>query len=150
MRILITGGFDPIHSGHLRALGAASRLGEVYVGLNSDNYLITKKGSFLLPFSERKTVIQSIRYVTNALNPWDDSDGSSVEAIKLFWAQLKSTGDVLAFVNGGDRTPECCNAAEVALCEKLGILNIFGVGGGKTASSTNFLRDYVNRVSKPD
>ena len=66
MYVLITGGFDPIHSGHLNAFNKAARLGKLVVGLNSDSWLIRKKGAFLLPQSERRDVIQNLKwYITS-------------------------------------------------------------------------------------
>lgn len=148
MYVLITGGFDPIHSGHLNAFASAASLGNLVVGLNSDRWLINKKGAFLLPYREREVVVKNLRTVFDVLSPWDDTDGSACAAIQKFHNRYASEKVPLAFVNGGDRTPTGVNEQEFALCTSLGITSIFGMGGGKTASSSNFLADYLSAISK--
>lgn len=148
MYILITGGFDPIHSGHLNAFNKAALLGRVVVGLNSDNWLIRKKGAFLLPYEERSAVVRNLTAVYDVLPPWEDADGSACMAINQFYSTFKSYSTPLMFVNGGDRVPSGANEQEFNLCTSLGIVSAFGLGGGKTASSSNFLADYLATVSK--
>lgn len=148
MYILITGGFDPIHSGHINAFNKAASLGKLTVGLNSDAWLIRKKQVFLLPYIERKTIIKHLNMVANVLEPWDDSDGSACGAIQKFYSQYKESNSTMLFVNGGDRVPSGANQQEFDLCTSLGILSVFGSGGSKTASSSNFLGDYVSNITK--
>lgn len=148
MYVLITGGFDPIHSGHLNAFNKAARLGKLVVGLNSDSWLIKKKGAFLLPQSERRNVVKHLNMVHHVLDDWNDDDGTACQAISRFKNEYWNRGEPLAFVNGGDRTPSGVNEQEFSLCTSLGIVSIFGVGGDKTASSSNFLGDYVEAVNK--
>lgn len=148
MYLLITGGFDPIHSGHLNAFNKAANLGRVVVGLNSDNWLVRKKGAFLLPYKERSAVITNLATVYDVLPSWDDEDGSACGAIRQFYSMYKDSKTPLMFVNGGDRVPSGANEQEFNLCTSLGIVSAFGLGGGKTASSSNFLADYMAAVSK--
>lgn len=148
MYILITGGFDPVHSGHIQALKTAADIGAVCVGLNSDEYISRKRGKTLLPFVERYEIMRSIRYVSHMLPTWNDQDGSSVEAIKLFHKYFSDTGKPLAFANGGDRTPSGVNEREFITCEQLGVIMLFGLGGPKTASSSTFLHQYENQHQK--
>ena len=81
--VLITGGFDPIHSGHISYIRAARELGDTLViGVNSDNWLVRKKGKAFLPSEERLTIMSELRSV-DVLIVFDDSDGTAIDAIKL-------------------------------------------------------------------
>ena len=62
--IILSGGFDPVHKGHIRMFKSAKNLGDVVVGLNSDEWLIRKKNKLFMPFSERKEILESIKYIT--------------------------------------------------------------------------------------
>jgi D-beta-D-heptose 7-phosphate kinase/D-beta-D-heptose 1-phosphate adenosyltransferase len=148
MYLLITGGFDPIHSGHLAAFNKASELGSLVVGLNSDAWLTRKKGTFFMPYSERRAITRSLSMVRCVLDPWNDDDGTACQAISKFHKEFGNRREPLAFVNGGDRIPSGASEAEFELCTSLGIFSIFGVGGGKTASSSNFLGDYLEAMTK--
>lgn len=148
MYLLITGGFDPIHSGHLTAFNRAASLGNLIVGLNSDSWLTRKKGTFFMPYTERRTIISNLNMVYSVLDTWNDDDGTACHAISKFHKEFGNRREQLAFVNGGDRTPAGANQAEFDLCTNLGIVSIFGVGGGKTASSSNFLADYLEAMTK--
>lgn len=148
MYVLITGGFDPIHSGHLNAIISASSIGKVIVGLNSDEWLIRKKGSFLLPFVERRLIASNLTCVHSVLNEWDDSDGTACEAIKEFHARYKTKGAPLFFANGGDRTPMHSSSEEFDMCLSLGIYPIFGIGGDKTASSSTFINNFIQATTR--
>lgn len=146
MYILITGGFDPLHSGHLSAFASCASLGKLVVGVNSDEWLINKKTSFLLPRHERSEVIRNIGYVTTVLPDWDDSDGTSCEAILAFYNKYRGKSSPLLFANGGDRLPFDASKEEFNLCNSLGILSVFGAGGIKTASSSTFLKNYTDNL----
>jgi cytidyltransferase-like protein len=146
MYILITGGFDPLHSGHIHAFTEAARIGKLIVAPNSDDWLIRKKKSFLLPRSERVAIIRSLKMVEDTISSWDDYDDTSCGAIKDFYARYRSKGN-LFFANGGDRGPLGANESEVNLCEELGIFTLYGLGQ-KTQSSSKFLADYVHRLIK--
>ena len=99
--VIATGGFDPLHSGHLEYLRCAKAIGDtLLVGLNSDDWLTRKKGKPFLPYYEREQVIRSLKYVDNVID-FDDKDDSAIfavtKALKLF--PLAN----IIIVNGGDR-----------------------------------------------
>ena len=128
-RICVSGGFDPLHSGHLAMLRAASEQGELIVIINSDAWLLRKKGFVFLPWEDRAALIGDLRYVANVASV-DDSDGTVCEAL----ARLKPR----AFANGGDR--KIGNTPELELCNHLGIEMLWNVGGGKADSSSDIAR----------
>ena len=139
--VLVTGGFDPIHSGHITYLQEASRLGKrLVVGLNSDEWLIRKKGKFFLPFEERKSVLDSIRYVDEVISFNDDDDTANNAIYKL----IKQTNKI-TFANGGDRTDK--NIPEYKVYGNTPWVQfVFGVGGSdKKNSSSNILNNYVQK-----
>lgn len=126
--IMVSGGFDPIHIGHVRMILEASKQGDVIVVANSDEWLMRKKGYIFMPWEERAEIIESIRGVLR-VEPVDDSDNTVCEAI------TRIRPDV--FANGGDRKGN--NTPEVALCEELGIGLAWNVGGGKIQSSSELV-----------
>ena len=125
-KIVVSGGFDPIHVGHVRMISAASKLGSVTVVLNSDEWLMRKKGYIFMPWIERAEIIESIQGVENVVKV-NDEDGTVCEAL----ARLKPA----IFGNGGDRTRK--NTPEMALCKKLGIKMVWSLGGNKKQSNIN-------------
>ncbi len=129
--IVASGGFDPIHSGHIEYLKSSKKLGNVLiVALNSDNWLIKKKGKFFMPFHERKAILESIKYVDEVVQFEDDSKGSAINALK--YISKKYSDDRIIFCNGGDRTKS--NIPEMSL---KGIEFEFGVGGDKKLNSSS-------------
>ena len=126
--IMVSGGFDPIHIGHIRMILDAAKHGEVVVVANSDDWLMRKKGYVFMSWEERAEIIGSIRGVVRVEHV-DDSDNSVCEAIQ------RCRPD--AFANGGDRKGN--NTPEVALCDKLGIDLVWNVGGGKIQSSSKLV-----------
>tara|TARA_B100001027_G_scaffold216343_1_gene192418 strand:+ start:1353 stop:2126 length:774 start_codon:yes stop_codon:yes gene_type:complete len=134
MRIaVVSGGFDPIHSGHILYLNSASELGEkLIVALNSDEWLINKKGKSFMPFSERKKILENIKSVDEVISFQDDKAGSCIEGLKKI--QKKYPKDCLIFCNGGDRTKE--NIPEMKL---EGIEFAFSVGGEHKANSSSWI-----------
>ena len=129
--ICVSGGFDPIHVGHVRLIQAASKHGDVFVILNSDEWLMRKKGYMFMTFDERKEIIQSMSAVHDVLEVNDD-DGSVCEALERVRPHF--------FGNGGDRLSD--NVPEVALCKELGIKMIFNLGGEKVQSSSDLVQSY--------
>ena len=145
--VLVTGGFDPLHSGHIRLLLEASTLGNrLFVGLNSDKWLIRKKGFFFLPLNERKIIIKNLRMV-NKIILWDDSDNTANGAIHKSLTFLKND-ETLIFANGGDRIAE--NIPEIKEYEINNKVDfLFGIGGYKKVnSSTNILKRFKNELLK--
>lgn len=126
--IMVSGGFDPIHVGHVRMILDASRYGNVIVVANSDDWLMRKKGYVFMPWEERAEIISSIRGVIS-VERVDDSDNSVCEAIERLRPDY--------FANGGDR--KIGNTPEVDLCSKLGINLIWNVGGEKIQSSSELV-----------
>ena len=133
--VAVSGGFDPVHVGNLRMFKEASKCGKLTVILNSDEWLIRKKGYTFMTFDERKEIIESFDCVHRVVEV-DDSDETVCEALE----RIEPT----FFANGGDRKSD--NVPEVNLCEKLGISLIWNVGGDKIQSST----DLVNSLDTGD
>ena len=133
--VAVSGGFDPVHVGHLRLFKGAAEYGKLTVILNSDEWLIRKKGYTFMTFDERKEIIESFDCVHRVVEV-DDSDETVCEALE----RIEPT----FFANGGDRKSD--NVPEVNLCEKLGISLIWNVGGDKIQSST----DLVNSLDTGD
>jgi cytidyltransferase-like protein len=130
--VLITGGFDPIHSGHISYINAAKKLGDILVvGVNSDDWLRRKKGQEFMPSSERIDIIQNLKSVDHCIL-FDDTEDHAIEAIR----NIKSMypGDRIIFANGGDRTSE--NIPEMI---EPGIEFVFGVGGEDKKNSSSWI-----------
>ena len=134
--VVVTGGFDPLHSGHIAYFKAAKTLGDwLVVGLNSDEWLTRKKGRPFMPLHERMSIIGNLGIVDEVLL-YDDSDGSSCEAIRL--AKQRHPDAHIIFANGGDRTRE--NIPEMVFDD---VEFVFGVGGeDKKNSSSWILEDW--------
>jgi D-beta-D-heptose 7-phosphate kinase/D-beta-D-heptose 1-phosphate adenosyltransferase len=132
--VLATGGFDPAHSGHVAYLEAAKKLGDILiVGLNSDEWLIRKKGRAFMPFSEREAVLRSMRCVDEVIK-FDDSDNSAKMAVHH--VRRLYPHDHIIFANGGDRTKQ--NIPEMDLLD-LNLRFDFGVGGNNKANSSSWI-----------
>jgi len=132
--IMLSGGFDPIHIGHVRMILAAAELGNVTIVANSDRWLMSKKGYIFMPWNERAEILSSIRGVEDVITV-DDIDGTVCEALR------RVTPDI--FGNGGDRTKN--NTPEMKVCEELGIEMVWGLGGNKIQSSSELV-DVANMV----
>jgi D-beta-D-heptose 7-phosphate kinase/D-beta-D-heptose 1-phosphate adenosyltransferase len=144
--ILITGGFDPVHSGHLDYIEAAKKLGAesswfgsmVIVGVNSDEWLVRKKGKPFMPLEERVRIMQSLKDVDQVI-VFDDSDNTAIHAIKTVRKQYPNSH--IIFANGGDRT--LSNIPETAMsATDPNITFVFGVGGNKVNSSSWILGEW--------
>jgi cytidyltransferase-like protein len=122
--VLVTGGFDPLHSGHISYFKSAKQLGDILVvGINSDKWLVRKKGRSFMPFHERMTIVKNLKDVDFVIE-FNDDDSSAKHAIKLCrqtWPDYK-----IVFANGGDRTKE--NIPEMDT-DVDNIEFVFGVGG---------------------
>jgi cytidyltransferase-like protein len=136
--ILVTGGFDPLHSGHIAYFNRAKELGDILVvGINSDEWLTRKKGRPFLPRQERSRIIQALKMVDFVID-FDDSDGSAKHAIKM--VRQSYPQDKIIFANGGDRTDE--NIPEMDFKDD-NLEFVFGVGGfGKMNSSSWILEEW--------
>jgi D-beta-D-heptose 7-phosphate kinase/D-beta-D-heptose 1-phosphate adenosyltransferase len=99
--VIFTGGFDPIHSGHISCIKEARKLGRVVIGLNSDEWLARKKGKPFLTFEERKAVLDEFKDILCVI-AFDDSDDTASDAIRQVMNLFPK--NKIIFVNGGDRT----------------------------------------------
>jgi len=130
--ILVTGGFDPVHSGHIAYFKAARTLGDMLiVGLNSDEWLERKKGRAFMPWNERLCIINNLSMVDEVYT-FDDSDGSACHFIEQIRAHYPN--DELVFANGGDRTSD--NIPEMRM---LDVEFAFGVGGDDKKNSSSWI-----------
>jgi D-beta-D-heptose 7-phosphate kinase/D-beta-D-heptose 1-phosphate adenosyltransferase len=135
--ILVTGGFDPLHSGHLAFLKAAKKLGDkLIVGINSDDWLVRKKGKNFLPEQERHEILSSIRYVDGCIL-FNDQDDTAIEAIKN--VKMLFPFAKIIFANGGDRT--CDNIPEMVFED---VEFVFGVGGADKKNSSSWILSKYN------
>ena len=131
--IIVSGGFDPIHSGHIEYFKAAVKHGDkLVVALNSDQWLENKKGKFFMPFNERKAIIESIGYVDEVIDFKDDEIGSCIYALEK--AKKLFPADQLFFANGGDR-----NEGNIPEMSVDGINFLFSVGGDNKKNSSSWI-----------
>lgn len=138
--IILSGGFDPYHDGHAAMFKEAARIGDIAVIINSDEWLINKKGAYFMSAAARSDVILSIKGVTRVFFSKSLTDVS--EDIARIATQNSFVGaQPLIFGNGGDRTAG--NTPEQEVCQRLGIPVIFGLGGGKANSSSVLLKRWV-------
>jgi len=132
--VLVTGGFDPLHSGHIAYFRAAKQLGDtLVVGVNSDAWLVRKKGRAFMPWNERMNIVKNIKDVDFVLE-FNDDDGSAKQAIKL--ARRTWPDHKIIFANGGDRTD--ANIPEMEF-EDRNLEFAFGVGGFDKANSSSWI-----------
>ena len=132
--VVITGGFDPIHRGHIEYINAAKELGDILiVGVNSDEWLVRKKGRSFMPFEDRVSIIGELQQVDYAI-PFDDRDGTAKDAIA--WARKVFPERTIVFANGGDRTSD--NIPEMNFVDD-NIEFVFGVGGTDKVNSSSWI-----------
>lgn len=135
--ILVTGGFDPIHSGHIGYFTAAKSLGDkLIVGVNSDAWLTRKKGRPFMPIEERATIVRSLKMV-DAVVAFDDNYDSDNSCTKFIQDTLLNYPDAeIVFANGGDRTN--VNIPEMTVVDTR-LAFAFGVGGENKANSSSWV-----------
>ena len=139
--VLVSGGFDPIHSGHIKLIREASQYGKVVVLLNSDKWLQNKKGKEFLPFYEREIIMKELKNVVDVLG-FDDSDKTCIDGLRI--ARKKYIKENIMFANGGDRNDK--TTPESVFCEKNNIELLWGVGGNdKSNSSSWILKKWNNK-----
>lgn len=131
--VIVTGGFDPLHSGHIAYFQAAQKLGDILcVGVNSDEWLARKKGQSFLDISERLNIVKNIKCVGNAFT-FDDSDNTAINAIKHIKNTFPKNSEII-FANGGDRTKD--NIPEMVFDD---VQFVFGVGGDDKKNSSSWI-----------
>ena len=134
--VVVSGGFDPIHSGHLAYFKEAKELGMyLIVGVNSDEWLMRKKGYVFMPIEEREEIVRSIKYV-NGVNRFNDDDDSAIDLLNKvkYWYP----SDEIIFANGGDRNESNCRELSVE-----GVEFVYGVGGKDKLNSSS---DIVEKI----
>lgn len=132
--VLITGGFDPLHSGHISYLKEAKKLGDILVvGVNSDAWLTRKKGSPFMPYHERASIVRNIVGVDFVID-FNDDDGSARHAVRM--VRQSYPQDKIIFANGGDRTST--NIPEMDVDDD-NIEFVFGVGGEDKKNSSSWI-----------
>ena len=132
--IAVSGGFDPVHIGHIRMIKDAARYGDVMVIINSDDWLMRKKGYVFMPYEERVEIMGNIKGVA-LVTSVDDSDGTVCQALRRHKPD--------AFANGGDRKTQ--NTPEMDVCEELGIQMMWAIGGNNKPQSSSWL---VNKLKE--
>jgi cytidyltransferase-like protein len=131
--IVVSGGFDPLHSGHIAYFKSAKDLGDrLIVALNSDQWLMNKKGKFFMPYDERKAIIENLSFVDSVIDFKDDQFGSATNA--LIKVKELHPNDHILFANGGDRNKE--NIPEMSV---EGIDFVFSVGGDDKKNSSSWI-----------
>ena len=126
--VMVSGGFDPVHAGHIRMIREAAQYGDVIIVANSDDWLYRKKGFIFMEYERRVEILNAIKGVI-LVDSVDDTDGTVCEAIR----RLKPT----FFANGGDRFNT--NTPETQTCKKYAIEMLWGIGGGKIQSSSDLV-----------
>ncbi len=130
---VVSGGFDPIHSGHISYINSAKKFGDyLIIALNSDEWLRQKKGKEFMPYEERKSILENIKNVDEVLDFEDDDLGSCIKALEKI--KLKFPDDEIIFCNGGDRGKE--NIPEMSV---KGITFQFSVGGDDKKNSSSWI-----------
>lgn len=130
--VAVSGGFDPIHIGHIKYLKEAKSLGdELLVILNTDEFLKKKKGYVFMPYRQRKEILKSIKYVDKVVR-CIDRDQTIAQTLERLRPHI--------FAKGGDRTPENIPKAEIETCKRFRIEMVCNVGGGKIQSSSGLIR----------
>ena len=130
--VIVTGGFDPLHSGHISYLNHADHLGEhLVIGLNSDAWLERKKGRAFMPWRERMIILDNLHMVDEVI-AFDDSDSTACDAIHK--VKEKYPDAQVIFANGGDRTAD--NIPEMIFDD---VEFVFGVGGEDKKNSSSWI-----------
>jgi len=144
--VVVSGGFDPVHEGHLYLINEANKLAKsqfdsVIVGLNSDDWLIRKKGFFFMNLDERTAVMSAIKGVRRTMS-FNDRDDTAIDLLNR--VKKEYINHNVIFANGGDRGPSNTPENQIE-----GIDYHFGIGGDyKSNSSTDILKRYEDNVRK--
>lgn len=135
--VMVSGGFDPVHAGHIRMIRAAAQYGDVIVIANSDAWLHEKKGFVFMDFKQRAEILNSIKGVIK-VDSVNDTDGTVCAAIRRLQPDY--------FANGGDRGKH--NTPEQSVCDELGIEMLWGIGGNeKVAASSELVKNALEQAA---
>ena len=138
--VVTSGGFDPIHIGHIRLFNEAKKLGdELVVILNSDNFLMNKKGYVFMSYAQRREIIENFRSV-NRIVKCIDKDQTVAKTLELIKPDI--------FAKGGDRNIDNIPVGEREICKKLNIKVVSLVGGEKVQSSSQLIENIEKRYEK--
>ena len=137
--VAVSGGFDPIHVGHLRMMQDAAQHGRLVVIANSDEWLLRKKGYVFMPWEERAELIGAYDFVDEVVKAKDDNR-TVVESLEEIKPDI--------FANGGDRGN--VNTPEVRFCRENGIEMMWGVGGHKVQSSSSMVTSVTQKKRSKD
>lgn len=143
---LVSGGFDPVHIGHLKMFQDANKLADkVIILLNNDNWLIKKKGKPFMNQNQRKEILEEFKSISEVIIQ-TSSEPSSSEAIEEF--VKKNPNKSICYCNGGDRS-NIKNIRESNICKKLKVNLEFGIGGEKKIeSSSDLTKNYLGDIEK--
>ena len=136
--IMVSGGFDPVHAGHIRMIRHAAQYGDVIIIANSDDWLYRKKGFVFMDWPRRVEILNAIKGVV-LVDSVDDSDGTVCEAIRRH--------EPTFFANGGDRGKS--NTPEQTVCEEIGVELLWAVGGEEKVDSSSDLAQKVRDFDIP-
>ena len=136
--VMVSGGFDPVHAGHIRMIRHAAQYGNVIIIANSDDWLWRKKGFVFMEYERRIEILNAIKGVV-LVDSVDDSDGTVCEAIRRHRPTY--------FANGGDRGRS--NTPEQEVCEELGVQLLWGIGGEEKLDSSSELAKKVRNFELP-
>ena len=140
---IVSGGFDPIHEGHIEMIKASAAQSDgVILLLNSDNWLCRKKGKNFMNFHTRRVICENLKGVINVLD-FNDDDNTACDGIRR--ARSLYPEAELVFANGGDRTKN--NIPETDVCKKYNVRLEFGVGGEDKANSSSWILADWKKVS---
>lgn len=129
--VVVSGGFDPMHSGHVSYLKEASEKGDyLIVALNSNEWLQKKKGNYFLEFNERKIIIENLYFVDEVIGFEDDKEGTCINALEKI--KILHKDSEIIFCNGGDR-----NKTNIPEMKVEGVSFLFSVGGDKKMNSSS-------------
>ena len=132
--VLVSGGFDPIHSGHIKLIKEASQHGRVVILLNSDQWLQNKKGMEFLPFKEREIIMLALKNVIDVIS-CGNIDETCIDGIKIAIDKYKNSR--MKFANGGDRDNK--TTPESIFCNKNNVELLWGIGGNNKSNSSSWI-----------